>query len=1183
MATGLIDGDPQRLGSYWLAGRLGAGGQGVVYEAYGEDGRRVAIKVLHGDTASDPELRERFGREATAAQRVASFCTASVITAELEGDRPYIVSEYVEGVSLRKAVMDGRRFTGNDLHRLGTAIATALTAIHDAGVIHRDMKPDNVLIGPDGPRVIDFGVARTLDMSLTATGLVTGTPTYMAPEVFTGQRAGTPADVFAWGGIMLFAATGEDPFKAESLGGVMHRVLSAEPDLTRLPASMHALVAAALAKEPQDRPTARQLLLALVSGDGRLDTVKLLAEGSREAGRIQVSSDDPALGTLAEEAYAMLDPAERELVPEVFLRLVTVDEDGELRVRRAQRAELPQAARRVLEVFSYLVSGDDREVWLTRAALPHAWPRLRSWVGANREGLAAHREIWTAARRWETRGRRDADLFHGSTLEAALRWAATERRNITLSPAERDFLDEGAALTRRRARRSRTLVVALAGLLVVALAAGALAVRQSWIADERSATIKDQSNRAEAQRVAALADSLRVTDPVKAMLLSVASWRIAEVPEAKAALSGSVAQREAAVFHDPATAEQTVRVLSRDSRTLVSIGENAVRVWNVRTGRRIGGFTGIGKDVRGAALSPSGRTLAVISGWEVGIWDVKTGKKGASLNLRSPEYGRVTPAVAFGQAEDVLVLGGMGLTDDGEKRVIWNLTTGEKKRSPVAAFDTSPDGRRVVGYSPAQDIQSWDLAGRKEASFGKGLFTSFNDLAYSPDGKLVAVARGASIMIKDARTGEDVCDELTDGSQGSLLFSPDGRHLASYSRGTIKIWSDCDLVPVLVHKIDTVTPSLAFDPDGRVVRYLDEGTVVTLDLGALLEPARLKGVGGEVALSPDGRLLASRPEEARQVTLWDVRRRRPAGALDIGRDVAFVHLAFTPDGRRLAVSTETNTPNGVKIGIWDTSSLKRVAAVSHKGQREMQAMAFGPGGGTLAVALNDPVGGNPDGAIQLWELPGGRKRWELGQGGVSDLAFSPDGKFLAVAGGANRLVDVATGKAVGDPYGAPTLNVRVAGLAFSKDGSRIAVGAAIGPGSDIYAGRLSIWNTATRRRQGAQLRAGTTGVFKVAYSPRGDVVAAVMDNQKVMLWDARSGLRLGQPIVAHPARIASLAFDADGSRLFTVDETGALAEHVIDPGQAVAAVCARVGETLPEKDWNAYLPGTPYRDICPGR
>ncbi|GAA3127345.1 serine/threonine-protein kinase [Streptosporangium carneum] len=458
MSTGLIDGDPQRLGGYWLAGRLGAGGQGVVYEAYDAAGGRVAIKVLHGDATTDSELRDRFGREAAAARRVASFCTAAVIDADLDGPRPYIVSEYVQGPSLRRAVEDGRRFTGGDLHRLATAVATALTAIHEAGVVHRDLKPDNVLLGPDGPRVIDFGIARTEDMSLTATGAVSGTPTYMAPEIFMGQRASSAVDVFAWGGIMLFATTGTDPFRAENLGAVMHRVLSVQPRLDMLPERLRPLVAASLAKDPQARPSARELLLALVSGDG-LDTGRLLTAGSEAGARMHEGSNDPALGVLAEDAYAALGQAEREIAPEMFLRLVTVTDDGELTVRRAQLAELLDgrdeneagAVMRVLQTFAYLVGHDGQEMWLTRPALPQAWPRLRQWVRANRDGLAFHREILTAAGRWQSQGRRDGDLFQGSTLENAMRWAATGRRDITLSSVERAFL-EAAALARRRAR-----------------------------------------------------------------------------------------------------------------------------------------------------------------------------------------------------------------------------------------------------------------------------------------------------------------------------------------------------------------------------------------------------------------------------------------------------------------------------------------------------------------------------------------------------------------------------------------------------------------------------------------------------------------------------------------------------------------------------------------------------------
>ncbi|MCA2227797.1 serine/threonine-protein kinase [Nonomuraea aurantiaca] len=592
-------------GEFWLAGRLGAGGQGVVYEAYDSQGARVAIKVLHGDAAGDQGLRARFGKEAAAAQRVASFCTARVLAVDLDAPKPYLVSEYVEGPSLRQAVEGGRRFSGDELHRLATAVATALTAIHDAGVIHRDLKPDNVLLGPDGPRVIDFGVARTPEMSLTATGRVTGTPTYMAPEVYTGQRAGAPADVFAWGAIMVYAATGDDPFRAESLGAVMHRVLSAEPDLTVLPRSVRSLVSAALAKEPLARPAARDLLLGLVSGGlvsgglvsgGQGSQADLLTVGSVEAGLLDRGAPaDPTLGTLADDAYEFLDPAERDLVPDLFLRLVNVTETGEVTVRAASREELSEARtpqeqaalERILEVFAYLVTTRGDDITLARPALVRAWPRLRTWVGDERDGLPTHDMIRTGARHWNAHGRREGDVFQGSRLETALRWAATGRRHLTLSKLERDFLDACNAATRHRVRRRRLLTVALAALLVLALAGGGLALRQSRLVSEQSRIVAAQRDEAVASKVAAQADTMRATDPVRAMLLSVAAWRLAPVPATRATLENAWAQRERAAFTDPDTGAETVRQMTADGRTFVSVSPQGVRMYDVRTGKRV--------------------------------------------------------------------------------------------------------------------------------------------------------------------------------------------------------------------------------------------------------------------------------------------------------------------------------------------------------------------------------------------------------------------------------------------------------------------------------------------------------------------------------------------------------------------------------------------------------------------
>jgi len=259
--------DPTRLGPYRLTGRIGSGGQGVVYLGEAEDGSAVAIKLFHAPIGADRTLRDAFTRELTAAKRVARFCIAQVLDSGLVGDRPYIVSEYVPGPSLHAVVAREGPRTGGALDRLAIGTATALVALHDAGVVHRDFKPQNVLLGPDGPRVIDFGIAR----ALAGTGTVTtgvGTPAFMAPEQFDGRELGPAVDVFAWAATMAFAATGRPPFGVDSPPAIMNRVLNEPPDLDGVEPPLRDLLAECLAKNPADRPSAHRILDRLVRRNG---------------------------------------------------------------------------------------------------------------------------------------------------------------------------------------------------------------------------------------------------------------------------------------------------------------------------------------------------------------------------------------------------------------------------------------------------------------------------------------------------------------------------------------------------------------------------------------------------------------------------------------------------------------------------------------------------------------------------------------------------------------------------------------------------------------------------------------------------------------------------------------------------------------------------------------------------
>ncbi|GLZ03049.1 hypothetical protein Acsp03_05160 [Actinomadura sp. NBRC 104412] len=266
-------GDPERLGGYEVIGFLGEGGMGSVYlgRGPGPGGGLVAIKVVRSDHARHATFRERFRYEAAHALKVPRFCTAEVLDADPDAEHPYLVTEYIDGPTLDEALEEGGPLRRAELEQLGVSMAAALAGIHGAGVVHRDLKPGNVLLSRMGPRVIDFGIASALDATqgLTATGQLVGTPSYMAPEQFEGAGASEASDVFAWGAVMAFAATGRRPFGTGPSQAIAYRIVHAEPDLEGIEEPLREVVAAALAKDPAHRPTARDLLsrLGVPGGD----------------------------------------------------------------------------------------------------------------------------------------------------------------------------------------------------------------------------------------------------------------------------------------------------------------------------------------------------------------------------------------------------------------------------------------------------------------------------------------------------------------------------------------------------------------------------------------------------------------------------------------------------------------------------------------------------------------------------------------------------------------------------------------------------------------------------------------------------------------------------------------------------------------------------------------------------
>jgi len=269
---GLEPADPRLIGPYQLLGRLGAGGMGRVFLGVSAAGRPVAVKVVHAELAADPEFRARFSTEVAAARKVSGLFTALVVDADVDAPVPWLATAYVAGPSLSEAVRSSGPLTAWSLLALAAGLAKSLTAIHAAGVVHGDLKPSNVLLAPDGPRVIDFGISQAAEAApLARAGLVVGTPSFMAPEQAAGEEVGPRSDVFSLGAVLAFAATGRKPFGTGPPAGVLERVVRAAADLEDAPAEVRPLIEQCLAKDPLQRPTAAELLAGVTAAQSAME------------------------------------------------------------------------------------------------------------------------------------------------------------------------------------------------------------------------------------------------------------------------------------------------------------------------------------------------------------------------------------------------------------------------------------------------------------------------------------------------------------------------------------------------------------------------------------------------------------------------------------------------------------------------------------------------------------------------------------------------------------------------------------------------------------------------------------------------------------------------------------------------------------------------------------------------
>ncbi len=795
--------DPRRLGPYLLQGRLGQGGMGTVYLGRTGNGPWLAIKVIRDEYASDDEFRNRFRREAENARRVARFCTASVVDADPDGDPPYLVTEYVEGPTLSRAVATNGPLRSADLEQLAVNVATALTAIHNAGIVHRDLTPANVLLSPVGPKVIDFGVARATDLVTVAREAQRiGTPGFMAPEQASGAPVGAAADVFAWGGIVIYAGSGRLPFGEGATDAVLYRVIHEQPRLEGLDGTLRTLVQQAMRKDPATRPTAQELLMRLV-GEPMAATVL----------GVPAPTPPPTPGAPAAAATST-PPAVGSAPP---------------KANRTSRAERKAARAAAAGPAS------------TPAPVPPSPAR------PNPVPPSPARPTPVAARRPAPTDPADPTTRIARSPVPAPRPESGARSvpPVATRPGA-DRSDEGEGGHRKRG-------VVLAGVLALVLTGAAVGIVVTRGSSGGGSTTPPPDLVAVSRRLAADATAVRGTNPALARRLSLAAYRAHDTAEADRALLASILPVTGTTVAMPTTRTLSV-ALRPDGGLLASAGsDRTVRLTTLSasgqsaTAATVGGF---GAAVTAVAFSSDGRTLAAADKDTTRLIDVS--------DLKHPRIvatliGHVSPveAVAFSPDGTMVATG----SDDRTAR-LWNIRdrahpafieslTGHYGPVTAVAFASTRHLAATAGIDGQTRI--WNVTNPKspvEVSSVMGDSGAINSVAFSPGGQLLAtgVDDGTTRLLDltDPANPRQVASVAAhDMRVTSVAFA--GRLLLTGSLdGTVTVHDTADeQAPVLVATLPAVPGSVA-----AVAVSGDRSTVATGDgnrtaIVRSLSPARL--------------------------------------------------------------------------------------------------------------------------------------------------------------------------------------------------------------------------------------------------------------------------------------------------------------------------------------------------------